>query len=69
MVFSERVTNITYNEILPSIVDFVNNSNIFTARVISSPKKWKGVTINLLMRIAYYTSGGPIGSLDQFFVS
>ena len=69
MVFSERVTNITYNEILPSIVDFVNNSNIFTARVTSSPKNWKGVTIDQPIRIANSTTGGSFDGLDQFDTS
>lgn len=69
MVFSERVTNITYNEILPSIVDFVNNSNIFTARVTSSPKNWKGVTIDQPIRIANSQTGGSFDGLDQFDTS
>lgn len=69
MVFSERVTNITYNEILPSIVDFVNNSNIFTARVTSSPKNWKGTTIDQPIRIANSTTGGSFDGLDEFDTS
>ena len=40
-VFSERVTAITYNDIMPTIVDAVNNSNILTARVMSNVKNWK----------------------------
>lgn len=69
MVFPERVTSITRNEILPSIVDFVNNSNIFTARVTSSPKSWKGTTIDQPIRVANSTTGGSFDGLDQFDTS
>ena len=69
MVFTDRVKDITYNEILPSIVDFVNNSNIFTARVTSNPKNWKGVTIDQPIRIANSNTGGSFDGLDQFDTS
>lgn len=66
MVFSERVTNITYNDIMPSIVDFVNNSNIFTARMTSNPKNWKGATEQQPIAIANSTTGGSFDGLDEF---
>ncbi len=66
MVFTDRVKAITYNDILPSIVDFVNNSNIFTARVTSNPKNWKGVTESQPITIANSTTGGSFDGLDQF---
>lgn len=66
MVFSERVTSITYNDIMPSIVDFVNNSNIFTARMTSNPKNWKGVTEDQPITIANSTTGGSFDGLDEF---
>lgn len=69
MVFTDRVKDITYNDILPSIVDFVNNSNIFTARVTSSPKNWKGVTEQQPITIANSTTGGSFDGLDQFDTS
>lgn len=67
--FSERVTAITYNEILPTIVDFVNNSNIFTARVMSNVKNWRGVNIKQPIRIANSTTGGSFDGLDTFDTS
>lgn len=69
MVFSERVTDITYNEILPTIVDFVNNSNIFTARMLTNPKNWRGVNIKQPIRIANSTTGGSFDGLDTFDTS
>lgn len=69
MVFNERVTDITYNEILPTIVDFVNNSNIFTARVMSNVKTWRGVNIKQPIRIANSTTGGSFDGLDTFDTS
>lgn len=67
--FSERVTAITYNEILPTIVDFVNNSNIFTARMMSNVKDWRGVNIKQPIRIANSTTGGSFDGLDTFDTS
>lgn len=69
MVFTDRVKDITYNDILPSIVDFVNNSNIFTARVTSNPKNWKGVTESQPITIANSTTGGSFDGLDTFDTS
>ena len=69
MVFTDRVKSITYNDILPSIVDFVNNSNIFTARVTSNPKNWKGVTEQQPITIANSTTGGSFDGLDEFDTS
>lgn len=69
MVFTDRVKEITYQDILPSIVDFVNNSNIFTARVTSSPKNWKGTTTDQPIRIANSTTGGSFDGLDEFDTS
>lgn len=69
MVFTERVKSITYDDILPSIVDFVNNSNIFTARMTSNPKNWKGVTEQQPITIANSTTGGSFDGLDEFDTS
>ena len=68
-VFSERVTAITYNDIMPTIVDAVNNSNILTARVMSNVKNWKGVNMKQPIRIANSNTGGSFDGLDQFDTS
>jgi hypothetical protein len=69
MVFSERIKTITYNEILPSIVDTVNQSNIFTARALSNPKPWRGTTVNQPIQIANSTTGGSFDGMDEFDTS
>lgn len=69
MVFTDRVKDITYQDILPNIVDFVNNSNIFTARILTSPKNWKGVTVQQPITIANSTTGGAFDGLDTFDTS
>lgn len=69
MKFSERVTELTYNEILPNIVDLVNNSNILTSRVMSKPQNWKGKTISQPVRIANSTTGSSFDGLDEFDTS
>lgn len=69
MVFTDRVKDITYQDILPSIVDFVNDSNILTARIMTSPKNWKGVTVQQPITIANSTTGGAFDGLDTFDTS
>lgn len=69
MKFTDRVKEITQNDILPSIVDFVNNSNIFTARVLTNPKNWRGVSVSQPITIANSTTGGSFDGLDVFDTS
>lgn len=66
MIFTNRVTDITYQEILPSIVDQINNSNVFTARVLSSPKTWRGVRTEQPIQKANSTTGGSFDGMDTF---
>jgi len=65
-VFTDRVIDITYQDILPSIVDQINNSNVFLAKVLSKPEKWSGVTENQPISIANSTTGGSFAGLDTF---
>lgn len=66
MIFTDRVKDITYQEIMPTLVDFVNNSNIFTARVMSNVKSWKGITMQQPITIANSTTGSSFDGLDTF---
>jgi hypothetical protein len=66
MVFTDRVVDITYQEILPTMVDQVNNSNIFTARMLTQPKTWSGVTMNVPIETANSTTGGSFAGMDTF---
>lgn len=64
--FTDRVANITYQEILPSVVDQINNSNILMAKVLSKPGTWRGVTENQPISVANSTTGGSFSSMDTF---
>lgn len=66
MVFTDRVIDITYQEILPSIVDQINNSNVFMAKVLSKPATWKGITENQPIEIANSTTGAFFSGMDTF---
>lgn len=65
-IFTDRVADITYQEILPSVVDQINNSNILFAKVLSKPATWKGVTMNQPITIANSSTGGSFAGMDQF---
>lgn len=68
MVFNNRITDITYNKILPKVVDTANDSNVFTARVLGSQMRrtWVGHTMNQVIQIANDSTGGSFDGLDQF---
>jgi hypothetical protein len=66
MVFTDRVVDITYQEILPRLVDQINNSNIWTARVLTNTKEWSGVTLNMPIETANSTTGGSFSGMDTF---
>lgn len=66
IVFTDRVADITYQEILPSVVDQINNSNILMAKVLSKPGTWRGVTENQPISVANSTTGGSFSSMDTF---
>lgn len=69
MIFTNRITDITYQEILPSLVDQINNSNVFTARTLSRPKKWRGVRVEQPIQKANSTTGGSFDGMDTFSTS
>lgn len=68
MVFNNRITDITYNKILPKVVDTKNDSNVFTARVLGSQmrRSWVGHTMNQVIQIDNDSTGGSFDGLDQF---
>lgn len=65
-VFTDRVADITYQEILPSIVDQINNSNILMAKVLSKPTTWRGVNMQQPITVANSTTGGSFAGMDTF---
>lgn len=66
ITFTDRVVDITYQEILPSVVDQINNSNILMAKVLSKPSTWRGVTENQPITIANSSTGGSFSNMDVF---
>lgn len=66
ITFTDRVVDITYQEILPSVVDQINNSNILMAKVLSKPATWRGVTENQPISVANSTTGGSFSGMDTF---
>lgn len=66
MVFTDRVVDITYQNILPSIVDQINNSNVFMAMVLTKPARWMGVTENQPIETANSVTGGAFSGMDSF---
>jgi type II secretory pathway pseudopilin PulG len=66
MVFTDRVADITYQKILPSIVDQINNSNVFLARILNKPGSWRGVYMAQPIETANSTTGGSFSGMDTF---
>lgn len=66
MVLTDRVADITYQDILPSIVDQINNSNVFLARILNKPGRWKGIYEAQPIEIANSTTGGSFSGMDVF---
>ncbi len=70
MVFNDRVTSITNDHFIPSIVDSITNSNVLTQRTLGrSPKLWSGETLRRPIKVSKSTTGGPFSGADKFNVA
>lgn len=69
MDFTERVTTVTQDEILPSVIDNVLGDNWITYRIISNGKKWVGVTLDRPIKISKSDLGGSFSGLDTHSTS
>jgi len=65
-IFSNRLTDITYQYILPVLIDGVSNSNVFTARMLSNTQDWEGVSYQVPVQIAFSQTGGSFNGMDAF---
>lgn len=65
-VFNNRLTDITYQYILPVLVDGVSNSNVWSSRLLSNYEDWEGVTYNVPVQTAFSTTGGSFNGMDTF---
>ena len=68
MVFSNRITDITYNRILPKVVDTKNDGNVATARILGVQlgRTWTGSSLSQAIQIDNDSTGGAFDGLDQF---
>jgi hypothetical protein len=64
--FPARVTDITYQNIMPSIVDQINNSTVFLARTLNRPGSWRGVYESQPIETANSVTGGFFTGMDPF---
>lgn len=64
--FNNRLTDITYQYILPILIDGVSNSNVFTSRMLNDTDDWEGVSYQVPVQIAFSNTGGAFQGMDPF---
>ena len=69
MTFTERVTSITQDTILPKIFDNILSDNLATFRFISNGKKWSGETLKRPVKLHQSNLGGSFSGLDTHSTS
>lgn len=67
MALSDRVTTITEESYVPSVIDGVLNSNVFLARLFMRVQKtWSGRQMQVPLQYAKPTSGGSFSGVGDF---
>lgn len=67
MIFNERVTSITQDKFVPTVVDQILDSNVFMARMLQRDvKRWSGETLRIPIQVSKSTSGGSFSGVDTF---
>lgn len=70
MALSDRVTTITEEGYVPSVIDGVLNSNVFTARLFQRVQKtWTGRQMQIPLQYAKPSSGGSFSGVGDFDTS
>lgn len=70
MALSNRVTSITEESYVPSVIDGVLNSNVFLARTFMREQKtWSGRQMQVPLQFARPASGGSFSGVGQFDTS
>ena len=64
MTFTNRVTSITQDEILPKVVDTVLGDNFITFRFLSNAQKWNGHELSRPLKYQKSGLGGSFSGLD-----
>lgn len=65
ITFQQQIQDFTYQRILPTLVDNVNNSNILWARAFNKPETWTGPTIWSSLTTANAQTGGSYSGMDE----
>jgi len=65
MYFSNRVTTITQDKILPKVVDNLLSDNFSTFRFMSNGLKWSGETLKKPVKLFKNTHGGSFSGMDK----
>lgn len=66
ITFQQQIQDFTYQRILPTLVDNINNSNILWARAFQKPETWTGVSIWTSLTTANSSTGGSYSGMDEF---
>lgn len=66
ITFQQQIQDFTYQRILPTLVDNVNQSNIEWARAFDKPETWEGPTIWSSITTANSVTGGAYSGMDEF---
>lgn len=69
MTFTDRVTSITQDTILPKVFDNILSDNFATYRFISNGKKWSGETLKRPVKLVKSTLGSSFSGLDTHSTS
>ena len=64
MTFTNRVTTITQDTIIPKVVDTILGDNWITYRVLANAEKWRGTTMDKPLKVTKSTLGGSFSGLD-----
>jgi hypothetical protein len=64
--FVQQISDFTYQRILPTLVDNVNNSNIGWARAFIKPETWTGPVIWSNFTTGNSATGGFYSGMDEF---
>lgn len=66
ITFQQQIQDFTYQRILPTLVDNVNNSNILWDRAFAKPETWEGPTIWSSITTGNSVTGGSYSAMDEF---
>lgn len=69
MTFTQRITTVTQDEILPNVVDAILGGNFITFRFVSNGHRWNGHQLSRPVKVAKSSLGGSFSGLDTHSTS